>query len=326
MAMAEIFERLYLALSASNVAGLAEAASAGFWARLSARSGISASPVKILLRTLCQSLDKDLILFFDAVDYLRGPALLSFLSQIREGYLERSQNSFPRSLALISARNHWDYQARSGADSESRASIVPFNIIKKTLNLADFTQAEIGTLYAQHTAATGQFFDYQAVQRVWYWSEGQPWLVNALAKVAIEGILDGDYRITITARHIDQAAEALVKSQRGSDIGGGLGANLGANLGGDLDSVIDDVMDVDLIGRLHLLVSEPRVKRVLELTLAASFEIAPQAKTLSSFEAYREDLQYCLDLGLVKYDQATRPANPIYASIIGRYLNSDYRG
>jgi hypothetical protein len=67
-------------------------------------------------------------------------------------------------------------------------------------------------LYQQHTAATGQVFDDSAVDRAWYWSEGQPWLVNALAKFIIEKELRRDYSKTISAGLIDQAANNLLKN------------------------------------------------------------------------------------------------------------------
>jgi rhamnogalacturonyl hydrolase YesR len=63
-----------------------------------------------------------------------------------------------------------------------RGTTVPFNIISESLTLADFTLDEISRLYHQHTEATGQAFEENAIERAWYWTEGQPWLVNALAR------------------------------------------------------------------------------------------------------------------------------------------------
>ncbi|MDR2198725.1 MAG: ATP-binding protein, partial [Deltaproteobacteria bacterium] len=77
--------------------------------------------------------------------------------------------------------------------------------------MANITKDEVKTLYAQHTEATGQIFLDQAVERAYYWSDGQPWLVNALARQVVEEILVNDYNRTITAEHIDQAADDLMK-------------------------------------------------------------------------------------------------------------------
>jgi hypothetical protein len=82
------------------------------------------------------------------------------------------------------------------------------------LTLADFTYPEVKALYFQHTKATGQVFLDAAIKRAFYWSEGRPLLVNALASEAIEEILSGDYRPKITAKIIDRAADNLVKKRR----------------------------------------------------------------------------------------------------------------
>jgi hypothetical protein len=78
------------------------------------------------------------------------------------------------------------------------------------MTLANFTQNEIGQLYSQHTETTGQVFHDGAIERAWYWTESQPWLVNALARQTVEVILKNDYSVTITAKIIDQSAQSLI--------------------------------------------------------------------------------------------------------------------
>ena len=94
-----------------------------------------------------------------------------------------------------------------------------------------------GTLYAQHTAETGQEFTADALARAWELTAGQPWLVNALAREVIEKI---EVPVTepITADHIDTAKERLILARATH-----------------LDS---------LLARLD----EPRVRRVLEPMMA----------------------------------------------------------
>jgi hypothetical protein len=67
----------------------------GFCDSLRATPGFYSSPVRIALKTLCATLDKDLTIFFIATDYLLLKPRLSFLSQIRDGYLERDNTPFP---------------------------------------------------------------------------------------------------------------------------------------------------------------------------------------------------------------------------------------
>jgi hypothetical protein len=252
--------------------------------------GFKTSPVRVWLKTLSARLDKDLIVFFDEADCLQDLVLLSFLSQLRNGYVTRAKIPFPRSIALIGMRNIRDYRVRVRPDSESLGSASPFNIIAEALTLSNFTQDEVKTLYTQHTEATGQVFEDEAVKRAWYWSEGQPWLVNALARQVVEKILSRDYVAVITAQYIDEAADNLMKRR---------------------DTHIDS-----LLARL----SEPRVKRFIEPMLAISDDDSNGGKTA---ESYHEDLRYCLDLGLIKETdtEGLRPANPIYACVISRYLN-----
>jgi hypothetical protein len=164
----------------------------------------------------------------------------------------------------------------------------PFNIIESVLTLSDFTLDEVKSLYGQHTEATGQLFEAGAIERAWYWSEGQPWLVNALAKEATGKILANDFGRTVTAGHFDEAADNLMRRQ---------------------ETHIDSLM-----ARLM----EPRVRRVLEPMLAA----ADYGLGSGERREYDNDLRYCLELGLVKRGENFRPANPIYARVITRTLNS----
>jgi hypothetical protein len=215
------------------------------------------------------------------------------LAQLRDGYIERDTTPFPRSIALIGMRNIRDYKADVRPDSETLGSGSPFNIAE-ALTLANFTQEEINALYGQHTKATGQVFSDEAVQKAWYWSEGQPWLVNALAREAVGKILGKNYGPAITEGLIDQAADNLMKRR---------------------DTHIDS-----LLARL----SEPQVKRFIEPMLAGSENSASMGKNSNeSQEAFNNDLQYCVDLGLVKRDNRLRPANPIYASVMVRHFNEN---
>jgi hypothetical protein len=267
----------------SKVNALERAIDASFWAELDARRGFRSSPLLVFLRALIARLDKDLVVFFDEADCLTEQPLLSFLSQLRRGFVERAKAPFPRSIALIGMRNIRDYKAKIRPDSDSLGSGSPFNVITKALTLTNFTPEEIKALYAQHTEATGQVFLEEAVQKAYYWSEGQPWLVNALAREAVENILGHDYGSAITASLIDTAAENLIKRR--------------------------DVHIDSLLARLK----EPRVARVLNAVIAGM--------TLKE-SAYNDDRSYCLDLGLVALDAKNnlRPANALYQEVIIRVL------
>ncbi|MDR2200250.1 MAG: endonuclease NucS [Deltaproteobacteria bacterium] len=241
--------------------------------------------VRTILSKLCMELDKDLIIFFDEADCLSGSGLITFLAQIRDGYLYRDipGNKFPRSMALVGMRDIRDYlaQARSGEPTTGVAS--PFNVKKEALTLANFTREEIGMLYQQHTVASGQVFESEAVDRAWYWSQGQPWLVNALAYEIVVKILKKEYTKPVTEDSMEQAAEALIM---------------------DKHTHIDSLLE-----RLK----EPRVIRVMDSVFSGS---------KSKVAINSDERQYCIDLGLVVVGegQNLQPANRIYQEVMSRVL------
>jgi hypothetical protein len=64
----------------------------------------TSSKVQNMLNDICRSLDRELVVFFDEADCLHDDPLITFLTQIRDGYLERydsPQTVFPRSMALV---------------------------------------------------------------------------------------------------------------------------------------------------------------------------------------------------------------------------------
>jgi hypothetical protein len=193
------------------------------------------------LRAWARACPRPLALFFDEIDALRGQALISVLSQLRDGYRSRP-DSFPASVALCGLRDVRDYKAASGGDPSRLGTSSPFNIKLESLRLGDFTPDEVRGLYTQHTAETGQEFTGPALARAVELSAGQPWLVNALAREIVEkmGVAPSE---PISAEHVDQAKERLILARATH-----------------LDS---------LAARL----AEPRVRRVLEPVLAGTLAL-----------------------------------------------------
>jgi hypothetical protein len=243
-----------------------------------------------MLNYISVNMDRDLVVFFDEADCLAPGPLVPFLRQIRQGYNERNPLAakFPRSLALIGLRDIRDYIAQVRPDSESRGLASPFNIKKKSLTLANFTRDEIKALYGQHTSETGQIFEPAAIDRAWYWTEGQPWLVCALADEAVAELLGNDFSTAVTGTDIDQAANNLI--------------------------LRNDTHFDSLAARLD----EPRVRRVMEAVLVGAGSYPA--------ELSRDDRQYAIDLGLLKKGRdgglGDRPANPIYQEVILRLLTT----
>ncbi len=223
---------------------------------------------------------RPLVIFLDEIDALRDPALSSVLRQLRDGHTQRPQ-SFPWALALVGMRDVRDYKSGSGAGKRS-GSASPFNIKERSLTMREFTAAEVAELYAQHTTATGQAFEEAAVARAFDLTQGQPWLVNSLAKVAVEElVIDRSAPVTLAAidrskdvliqrqeTHLDSLAERLREERVRRVIAPILA-------GGVIDDVPDDdrrfVVDLGLVrrgGDGGLEIANPIYREVLPRTLA----------------------------------------------------------
>ena len=102
----------------------------------------------------------------------------SLTRQLALAFAKLAPASLP--LDLVGLRDLKDYlvEAKGGLPPNPGS---PFNIKSHSLTLRNFTRDEVAELYAQHTEDTGQVFTQQAVDRAFFWSRGQPFLVNALA-------------------------------------------------------------------------------------------------------------------------------------------------
>jgi hypothetical protein len=98
------------------------------------------------------------------IDALRDEALLSVLRQLRDGFPDRPKH-FPHSIGLIGLRDVRDYKIASGGSDYLNTSS-PFNIKVGSFTLRNFNLEEVGELYGQHTAETGQLFTPEA-KKVW---------------------------------------------------------------------------------------------------------------------------------------------------------------
>ncbi|HZB30079.1 MAG TPA: hypothetical protein VE465_07920 [Streptosporangiaceae bacterium] len=238
------------------------------------------SALRAALRAWAEHCPRPLVVFFDEIDALRGQSLINVLSQLRDGFRNRPA-SFPASVVLCGLRDVRDYKAAAGGDPSRLGTSSPFNIKVASLRIGDFTFDQVAELYGQHTAATGQEFTPEATRRAFDYTQGQPWLVNALAREIVEEMRVAP-SLPITADHVDEAKERLIVARATH-----------------LDS---------LVARLY----EPRVRRVIEPLVAGT---VPKADS-----TYNDDVSYVHDLGLVA-NRPLRVANSIYREVIVRVLS-----
>jgi hypothetical protein len=242
------------------------------------------SVLNVSLVDYCRSLDKPLIVFFDEADCLGNGTLITFLRQLREGFVSRARVPFVHSLALVGMRNIRDYRARIRPDSETLGSSSPFNIVTESLNLGNFSKEDAIVLYSQHTQETGQVFEPQATDYIFEQTQGQPWLVNAIARECVEKICRKDYAMPITREMARQAIQNIILAR-----------------GTHFDSLMERL-------------KEKRVRKVIQpLILGDNMAV----------DRISDDYLYTRDLGLIREagNGTVEPANKIYAEIIIRYLN-----
>ncbi|MGK7888307.1 MAG: ATP-binding protein [Leptolyngbyaceae cyanobacterium] len=224
---------------------------------------------------------RPLVIFIDEIDALQDDTLVAILRQLRSGYPSRPQG-FPHSLALVGVRDVRDYKVAAGGSLRLHTAS-PFNIKVKSFTLRQFTAEEVAQLYGQHTAETGQVFTPETIHRAFTLTQGQPWLVNALAKEIVEELVP-DLSQPITIAHVEQAKEILIQRQ---------------------DTHLDSLVSI---------LREDRVRAVLEPMLAG----AEPRETPNDDRQFLIDLGLVrrgLQGGLV-------PANPIYQEVLPRVLAS----
>jgi hypothetical protein len=227
--------------------------------------------------------DLPLVLLFDEADGLVGPAMVSFLAQLRAGYLDRSREPFPSSIALIGLRPVRDY-ALSTAEGRTVSwlgTTSPFNVSAEAATLGPFTRDEVAELLTQHTRVTGQRFEPAAAARIFDLGAGHPWLTNAMADQIVARDVT-DRAIPITAAQVDAAKQTIIRERR---------------------THIDS-----LVARLR----EPRVQKILAPMIAGQ---------VTGGDVLDDDVAYVVGLGLLTEENDRLViANPIYREVIPRAL------
>ena len=240
--------------------------------------------LETFLRRWSEQSPQPLVLLLDEVDALVGDTLISLLRQLRSGYTQRPQH-FPQSVILCGVRDLRDYRIHASSEAAAITGGSAFNIKAKSLRLGDFTRDEVFALLLEHTAETGQTFTPEALDYIWELTQGQPWLVNALAyQACFEQRASRDRTRPITLEAIDQAKEYLI-----------------VNRVTHLDQLADKLR-------------EDRVRRVIEPLLAGT----------EPGVVAQDDRDYLVDLGLLRRDRegGLVVANPIYREVLPRALAS----
>ncbi len=237
------------------------------------------------LKAWSENQEKPIVLFIDEIDALLDDVLISILRQLRDGYQGRPKH-FPSSVALVGLRDVREYKVKVLEGKKSLGTASPFNVKAKSLLMNNFSRNDTYTLLEQHTLETGQVFPQEIKEEVFCLSQGQPWLVNALANQIVWEILKNDYSKVITPGILAEAKQQLILRR---------------------DTHLDSLADK---------LREDRIKRIVQAIINGNH---------LPFNIYDDDITYARDLGLVSQTDPLKFANPIYAEIIPRVMAAPFQ-
>jgi AAA+ ATPase superfamily predicted ATPase len=130
-----------------------------------------------LLGTLHEQIPYRLCLFIDEFEDIPQEVLDDFLRTLRGIYLRKQRNekyNILHSMGVIGVRS---ISQMTFARTSS-----PFNI-HESIEIANFTPAQVNALLMQYTEETGELFSQEVVQFIADKTGGQPYLVNLVAKL-----------------------------------------------------------------------------------------------------------------------------------------------
>ncbi|MDR3153542.1 MAG: ATP-binding protein [Deltaproteobacteria bacterium] len=177
-----------------------------------------------VLERLCSALDRPLVLFIDEADMLSGDALQSLLDQLTAGMALAAgrPEAFPRCVGLLALPAPDRLPSTAGAGARKAALpgergraeglLAAAASLCREIRLPAFTFAELDRLCELHGAGSGQAVEEAAKLRLWDWTAGAPWPVNAIMAEAVDSVLHGDRGSPVTEAAVDEAARSLLRS------------------------------------------------------------------------------------------------------------------
>lgn len=250
------------------------------------QEGFSRGQLQRYLNMWAEKNPKPLALFIDEADTLPEPVFPSLLRQLIAGFEDRP-HGFPHSIILTGVRDIRNYRFQKKQDKHSDLKGLPFDIKTESFFMHGFTPAETSALLDKHSKLSGQVFSPEIKREIFRLTQGQPWLVNALTRQIVTGILKNDYSSAVTAAHIVEARRELIRRR---------------------DTHLENLTDR---------FKEPAIKTVIETLVSGEF-LEPGK--------LREYLTRAREIGLVGEDESpVKFANPIYSETVFRALNYSYQ-
>ena len=231
--------------------------------------------LKSFLSKICDISKKPVVLLADEVNTLIGDTLISVLRQLKDIY-EDNDTNLPVSMILCCVKDLKDEMIKTSKHEIINSGSI-LNIDTESLTMRNFSKDEINHLLQQHTECIEQRFNDKCLDVVFNYTDGQPWLVNALLEEATSDIKENrNPSVTITPEILETAKQNLVISKEIH-----------------LDQIVNK-LDRDWMKRI-----------ILPMILG------------EKAEQQESDIKKCIELNLVKYiNNCYQIANPIYKDII----------
>lgn len=157
----------------------------------------------------CKTSRLPTVLLLDDLQVLARDTLFTLLRQLRSRHPQRPTD-FPQSIILCGVHDIRDYGIHLSSGQAFRNGSSVFNIKAASLGLDDFRPAQVKHLLLQYANDTGQIFTLDAQQMVFDLTQGQPWLVNALARQAVQVVVPDPVK-PVDLGAIAQAKEFLIQ-------------------------------------------------------------------------------------------------------------------
>lgn len=145
--------------------------------------------------------DKPIVLLVDEIDTLQGNILTSFLSQIRAGYDKRPA-LFPQSIIFCGTHDVIEKQ---------------FNIKDATLKISFMARPDLNEMIASYCSKRHIEIDPDAVERIWEYSNGQPWIVSTICAELFHEIVAAKGLKSVSAVQVGEAIDNVL-AKRGNHI------------------------------------------------------------------------------------------------------------
>jgi hypothetical protein len=158
-----------------------------------------------------KNLDKPLIVILDEFDALKEEVIYDIVSVFRDIYISRYEQTEKKTeekdyllhgLALIGVRRVLGVENKSGS---------PFNI-QRSVRIPNLTQSEVWEMFQSYVEESGQAVEKEAVDRLFYETQGQPGLIGWFGELLTEGWEDdpADNSQPINLRRFNDAYDAAL--------------------------------------------------------------------------------------------------------------------